>query len=389
MRTGRKTIFVFSFEPWGNMWYSKQHYAAELAKKHKVYFICPPKRWRLLDLFSRGVRLRKSAEGVYVVDYRNNLPIRILPRRLRHWAFRAQARKLSRLLSPDEGANILWSFCPTPVVLSSRLRTPGTKLIYHVVDPYHTFEADRSCAQQADLVVTVNNWFLGRYRELNPRTIMVPHGTRKPEVKAHASEELIPSAWLPYAVLAGSIDDRIDHGLLIATAQALPQVNLILIGPLYAVPPDTSAKRRKLLDLPNVFHAGPIHPDKLSAIVQGSLAGLIAYFPEPYAKEPEKPTGTPHKALSYLTQLKPVISTYNCYIPSLEGKGIYKVEDTAGFIQHLEQAWKGMLHLDEGQVRAYVRDHAYSSLVAGILGHLEGRSPAQVQPTGIHTGQPV
>lgn len=370
------------------MWYSKQHYAAELAKHHRVYFISPPDKWRFRDLFTWRLRQRTTPEGVTVVDYRNNLPISILPRVIRHWAYQIQARKLSRLLDPAAD-NILWSFCPTPVVLSNVLKSPGTRLIYHVVDPYHTFAADRPCAGQADLVVTVNSWFRNRYQLLNPRTIMVPHGTRKLEVKAHDSKSLVPSDWLPYAVLVGSIDYRIDYDLLIATAQAIPKLNLVLIGPLHDLPHAASAKRHKLLEMPNVFHAGPFHPDELSAIVHESLAGLIAYFPEPYSKEPDKPTGTPHKALSYLSQLKPVISTYNCYIPSLESKGIYKVEDTAGFIQSLERARQGQLHLDEYLVRAYVQEHGYSNLISKIFDQLESGIPQHGGPSNIHTSQPV
>ena len=49
---GLRTIFLFSNEPWSDMWYSKHHYAAELAKRHEVYFVNMPERWRPTDLFS-------------------------------------------------------------------------------------------------------------------------------------------------------------------------------------------------------------------------------------------------------------------------------------------------------------------------------------------------
>lgn len=48
--SGRKTTLPFTLEPWGDMWYSKHHYAAELSKCRIEYFISPPDKWCPTDL---------------------------------------------------------------------------------------------------------------------------------------------------------------------------------------------------------------------------------------------------------------------------------------------------------------------------------------------------
>ncbi|MFN3876464.1 MAG: hypothetical protein ACK4L7_11195, partial [Flavobacteriales bacterium] len=63
----RRCIVIFSLEPWGDMWYSKHHYAAQLAQDHDVFFVSLPDRWRWTDLFSRRAKVSRVPEGVQVV----------------------------------------------------------------------------------------------------------------------------------------------------------------------------------------------------------------------------------------------------------------------------------------------------------------------------------
>lgn len=365
MRSDHRTILLFSFEPWGGMWFSKHHYAAELARDHTVYFISPPDKWRFRDLFSFKLKLTRTSEGVIVVEYRNHLPLRLLPPFLAKWIQHLTARKLGSLLQPD--GNLLWCFHPTPLMLQRVLRTKGTRSIYHVVDPYQTFTMDLPCARAADLVVAVNPWFLDHYRKLNPNIVLIPHGVRSTDrVLVSQRARTYRNKWNPYVVMAGGINQRLDYELLIATARRLPELHLVLAGVLSPLAPPLDTLRNQLLAMPNVTHAGVFTPDELCILIEGSVAGLVAYPFEAKQDQPAHPYGS-LKPLTYLSQLKPVITTINCYIPELAGKGVCKVEDRDEFIEAVQQAMDGRLTVDTVSVESYLDQMTYGKLIRKIL----------------------
>lgn len=372
------TILLFSWEPWGDMWYSKQHYAAELAKHHVVYFITPPYRWKIGDLFSGGITVRKTPENVRVVTYRNKLPLRLLPPFLAKVAIRRLARRLGALLG--DGQNILWYFHPTTLVLQDEMVRKGTKRIYHVVDWYDNFAEDRACTGQADLVVAVNARIAERYGRINPRIMVVPHGISRaertaPDVPATDGED----QGRPYLVLAGELSPDIDLELLIGIARKYPGCDLRIAGKLNPLPPGKEELRQQLLALPNVIHMGILHPQReLKGLIRKAKAGLIAYNFKPDPNYPADRTRTPLKTLTYLAQHLPVISSINCYIDTLEEKAIFKADDEAGFLALVEQALDGRLALrfDHGKVDEYLDGIEYGKLVRGILEKLDGMEAA-------------
>lgn len=362
------------------MWYSKHHYASELAKDHVVYFITPPDKWRLSDLFQRKIRLRKIPEGIVLVEYRNYLPLRILPTALASLMHRITARKLARLLSGK--GDILWAFHPTPIVLQKVLRTPGTKLIYHVVDPYDTLPFDSACAQAANLVVTVNAGFQEYYSNLNTNLMLVPHGVRTVDRIADLERVMQHQRKLgPYVVLAGALNYRVNFNLLRRAAQNFPQLCIALAGPLPTLPPALEAERSNLLAMPNVFHAGILHPDELRNLVRGANAGIVAYNYKAWTLTATKPSGS-LKVLTYLAQLRPVISTINSNIPELDGAGVYHVTTDEEFLFRWGQAAEDTLALNEDRVCSYLDMIEYPVLIQEIFkalndGHVGFHAPME------------
>lgn len=370
MHLERRTIFIFSWEPWGGMWYSKQHYAAALAKHHTVYFISPPTRWRPRDLFARGLRLCTTPEGVTVVDYRNNLPLRALPKALARRVQRSTAKKLSRLLA--ESGNICWCFYPEPIALQPALRTGSVQLIYHVVDPYEALELDEASARAADLVVAINAGFLARYALLNPQVLLVPHGVRDEDRSFDPQRtEHYRGQWAPYFVLAGALGKDVNYALLQDLASELPHARLLLAGKLPLLPPDTAEQRKALLELPNVHHVGLLHPNELRNLIRGAQAALIAYDFEPTTNPQGKPGRTPLKAIAYAAQHIPVISSINCHVPELEAKCIFKADDPRAFITLAKDALAGRLQAIPAAIDAYLDRNTYDKLVHRILDALD------------------
>lgn len=365
---GRKTILLFSLEPWGDMWYSKHHYAAELAKDHTVYFISPPDRWRPVDLFSRGIKLRKTPEGVIVVDYRNNVPLRILPHAMARWMHWLTARKLAHLLKDQ--SNLLWAFHPTPIVLQKVFREKKTQLIYHIVDPYENFRADVACARAANLIVAINPGFLSYYGKLNTNIILISHGVRSIDLtEDQAGNANYSDQWGKYVVLAGALDHRLNYKLLLESANNFQQIKLIMAGPLPRLDRGIALERSRLLALPNVLHVGVAHPDALRHIVGASVGGIVAYHFDNWANRPTNPSGS-LKILTYLTQLRPVITTIEDNIPELSDRAIYKVDTEAEFLSRMQQVADGRLGLEEDLVRNYLGRMTYPVFIEKILKHL-------------------
>lgn len=365
-----RAIFLFSLEPWGDMWYSKHHYAAFLAKRSPVYFISLPDRWRWTDLFSWRARVNTVKEGVHVVAYRNNLPLRLLPPWLARWVNRANAWKLRRLMPSTDV--IFWCFHPAAVMESRILRRPGTKLVYHVVDPYQSLPNDSSFARASDLVAAINPWYVEYYGGLNPNCLLVPHGVRSEDrVSQPGKAEHYRTLWGDYAVMAAGINYRTNYTLLSAVARRYPNLRLVIVGQLFGLEAAQQQQREQLFALPNVTYVGVKHPDILRDIIRGALMGLVTYDFEPTRSVPVTGVGTPLKVITYLAQGCPVVSTLNSYVPVLDGRGNFKAEDEKHFVELVGELIDGRISVDHDVVDRYLDSVNYARLTERIIDHLE------------------
>lgn len=380
MSSPQRTIFVFSLEPWGNMWYSKHHYAARLAKSHAVYFVSLPDRWRWTDLFSFSVKVRSVEEGVNVVEYRNNLPLRFLPRWLVGLVARLNALKLQRLL--PNGEVLYWSFHPTSVLDHKTLRRPGSKTIYHVVDPYQSLPNDSAFAKRSDLVVAINPWYLEYYGKLNPNCMLIPHGVRT-EDRAHNARAALAlqQQWGRYMVLATGLSQHVNYALLYKVATHYPDVSLVVVGQLFDLKPAERALRDRLFALPNVRYDGVKHPDDLKDLIKGAVVGLLTYDIEPTLETPISAGRTPLKVLTYLAQLCPVVSTNNSFINVLEGKGHFKAENEDHFVALVGDVLLGTRRVETDTVNTYLDSVEYGKIIDRILLRLDASEVQAPPPT--------
>jgi len=369
MQRSPRAIFLFSLEPWGDMWYSKHHYAAFLAKSYPVYFISLPDRWRWTDLFSMSARVRTVKEGVHVVEYRNNLPLRLLPAPLERLMNRLNAWKLRRLVPSSD--LLLWCFHPAAVVESKVLRRPGTKVVYHVVDPYQGLTNDSSFARSSDLVAAINPWYLHYYSRLNGTCLLIPHGVRAEDrTPRPAQVAYYKELWGSYAIMAAGLNYRTNYALLIDLARQRTDLRLIVAGELFTLDTEQQIRREALFALPNVTYIGVKHPDALRDIIRGAAMGLVTYDFEPTRSIPETGEGTPLKVITYLAQGCPAITTINSYVPVLDGHGIFKAEDTDHFIKLVGEVLEGRRTTDQVVVERYLDSVDYERLTNRILERL-------------------
>ncbi|MBP7515884.1 MAG: hypothetical protein KA791_15160 [Flavobacteriales bacterium] len=363
--TTARSIFLFSNEPWGDMWYSKHHYAAELAKHHEVYFVNMPRRWGLSSLFSWRARTRLTPEGVHVVDYTNTLP-----RRLGEFVGRWSGRKVMRL-RPHAKA-VCWSFNPLALQECLAMRAGGATLIYHTVDPYQAFPEDAIMARSADLMVCVNKWFFDYYERYNPHRVLVPHGVRREDREFEAGAvERLRSEHGRFALLAASLTEYANFPLLTAVAQHFPGTRLLVVGSKFPLSADAGMECDEFLALPNVIYLGVRHPDELRNLARAAAVGLLAYDFEVRRSVPISGGRTPLKVLTYLAQHCPLVTTNNSYIPELEDKGCFKADTAEGFLRIMAEVLEGRLTVDGDAVDRYMNEVTYEKLVERVFRALD------------------
>ena len=366
--TKHRTIFLFSNEPWSDMWYSKHHYAAELAKRHEVYFVNMPGRWQPADLLSWRASTWVSPEGVHVVSYRNTLP-----RKAGGFVGRWGGRKILRL-RPDAHA-VCWTFNPLALDECSAIQRAGARCIYHVVDPYQSFPEDKWMARSADLMVTVNRWFLDYYAPLNQHRLLVPHGVRAED---RHCDPVAVEKWRTehgrYALFAASLSDFTNYQVLIRAAERFRELTFLVAGREFPLPPEMEQERDQLLSMPNVVYLGVKHPDELRDLVRGAVVGLLAYDFEVRRVVPLSGGRTPLKVLTYLAQHCPLVTTNNSYIPELEDKGCFKADDTEEFLRVMGDVLNGRLTVDTAVVDHYLDGMDYAALTEHILRSLDAVS---------------
>ena len=387
----RRCIVIFSMEPWGDMWYSKHHYAAQLALENDVYFVGLPDRWRWTDLFSFRARAWRVPEGVHVVAYRNNLPLRVIGRRLSSWINRLNARKVARILPST--ADVIWSFFPTTLAMHLARMHGGSKVIYHVVDPYIERPMDHLFARSADLVVAINPWYLDHYRRINANCMLIPHGVQASDRRSQEAEvNAYRSQHGRFALLASGLSGSLNFPLLIKLAQARPEMQLVVVGKKFPLNEAAHAQYRMLFSLPNVHYLGVLHPEKLKSLVKAAAVCLVAYEFEPARSVPVSAGRTPLKALTYLAQHCPTVSTNNSYVLALEGKGLFKAEDPDHFLELVNEVLLGHRQVDAAAVDAYLDSVGYGALSERIISGLFNAPPIPAVRDGrkvIPQGHPV
>jgi hypothetical protein len=114
----------------------------------------------------------------------------------------------------------------------------------------------------------------------------------------------------------------------------------------------------------NVHFLGIKDGKELKNYIHASAACIIPYHFTP------KKTGdirSPLKALHYLAQFKPVITSFDCEIDELENKAIYFAKDQTAFIQLLDDCLKKKNVYDQQAVKNYLDRSRYDKFIDKIL----------------------
>lgn len=337
-QTGQKPEFILSsILQWYEVWQRPQHFASHLSGDHKVCFLSPvpvhhvvgdAQLWRERRMKQVSENLTVFAPLVLPGENKVGL-IRALNRLLWSSYLREAAMKL------DMQAPVLWLNFPfnPRLVKAAQFRA----VIYDVMDEFTEFSIAPSNAQElekellkiASFVSTGTYALLEKKKGLHPKVEYIPCGvdfelfngvvTRKPPLPPDFPKT--KGAVLGYF---GSLNERIDAGLIEEVARRRPAWTIVMIGP---VQRSYSGDRQ----LRNIHYLG----------LKGyrSLPAYLAHFDVcmmPYKVTEATSHISPVKLLEYFAAGKPVITTRIPDVLRFYESLVWVVDDANEFITSAE-----------------------------------------------------
>lgn len=356
------TIFLSSNEPWGDIWFSKQHVANELAQLgHQVFFINAPQKWSFKNLFNHNFKATKIDVNLSIVDYNNPFPLRINKAFFLKLNDYLIGKKL-KALAPENRPIIWWQFDPFRFIDLPAF--PNATRIYHVVDPYQHIWSDIELAKRADLLVLVSKLYEKNYQQLNKKSVYIPHGISANELIIDATrvQKIRQELGEGYLIFVGTINPDVDLALLHKIATEINDQKLVLIGPVRVLPTD-KAQLEQLFAHENVVHLGTKKATELKEYISLASIGIVPYKNE----KVENVHRTPLKLLNYIAQSKPIVTTLNYELDNLKNQIIFEAYQHKDFIAQLRAILIGKRSVNHSLIEAYQTSVLYPKLITKIL----------------------
>jgi UDP-galactopyranose mutase len=296
-------IVVFSHLRWDFVYQRPQHLLSRLAAGHDIYFIEEP-------IYEENVapywEENKPAERVTV--YRPHLPVG-------GPGFNDEQvpllNTLVRQLFADEGIQdysyVVWLY--TPMALPVAKLLAPVAVVYDCMDelsafksaPAELIERETALLQWADVVFTGGPSLYrakeGKHANLHcfPSSVDAAHFATAKSIEEAPSQAALPH---PRFGFFGVVDERMDIELLDALAEAHPEWQIVIVGPVVKI--DAAA----LPSRPNLHFMGPSLYANLPSYLAGWDVCLL-----PFALNESTKFISPTKTLEYLAAEKPIVST--------------------------------------------------------------------------------
>lgn len=307
-------VLVLSHLRWDFVYQRPQHLLSRCAAARRVFFCEEPvvhddrEMTPRLEVSSRGAKLRVCVPH--------------LPRGLPHADAEAAQRDLIDRLIAEESIEhyAAWYYSPIPVGFTRHLRPLVT--IYDCMDELSGFagaspllrERERELFARAHLVFTGGHSLWEAKREQHPSVYAFPSSidaahfgrartsTRIFESSPSIADSPEPSdqADIPRPRLGyfGVIDERMDLELLAGVADARPDWQIVMVGPVVKIDPAALPRRA------NIHYLGGKAYQDLPAYIAGWDVALM-----PFARNASTRFISPTKTPEYLAAGKPVVST--------------------------------------------------------------------------------
>lgn len=298
-RTTMTSLVVFSHLRWDFVYQRPQQLMSRLAARHPVVFVEEPmpgaeRPW-----------LEQHSPCAGVVVLRMHLPGQAHGFHDEHMA--GLGELLDGYLREQRIDDyLLWFYTPLAFPLADGLTPCG--MVYDCMDELAAFdfappaliERENAMFDAVDLVFTGGRSLYESKRARHPDVHCFPssvdqaHFGRR-DVPDHPDQLAIAHPRLGYY---GVIDERLDLGLVAAVADAHPEWQVVMVGPVVKIDPASLPQR------PNIHWMGQRRYDELPAFLSGWDVCLM-----PFALNASTRFISPTKTLEYLAAGKPIVST--------------------------------------------------------------------------------
>ena len=332
----RPALIVFSHLRWGFVFQRPQHLLTRLAKDFQVFFVEEP------------VHDASSTAWLGSVQHDSGVEVLTPHTPVDHPGFHDDQLAAIRPLIAEFAANreledpFVWLYTPMALPLLSALSPRA--VIYDCMDDLASFKfappelvkREASLMKSADLVLTGGPSLYERRKDLHANIHCLPSAVDEQHFApanllsfsrdAANAEALHAGLSRPRLGFFGVIDERLNLELVAGIADARPDWQLVMVGPVVKIDPATLPRRD------NIRWLGMQSYEMLPYLqAQWDICIL------PFALNEATRFISPTKTLEYLAGEKPVISTPILDVVTLYGEVVTIADDAAGFVAAAEQ----------------------------------------------------
>ncbi len=283
------TVIVFSHLRWEFVWQRPQHILSRIAKNKKLIFIEEP---------TAEEKVYSPAENITVVQPQTG------PTNGKELA------KIAKHYAGDTkiGETVFWFYSPMFVDVLDELQ-PGL-VVFDVMDELSAFKGappellakEKKLFGFADIVFTGGKSLYESKRKHHNNVFCFPSSVEREHFETALSDLPAPTDLVdvkkPIVGYYGVIDERIDLDLLGKAADMLPDVSLVMIGPVVKIHQEALPKN------PNIFYPGGKQYKELPAYLKQFDIAMM-----PFALNESTKFISPTKTLEYMAAKKPIISS--------------------------------------------------------------------------------
>lgn len=326
------TIIVFSHLRWSFVYQRPQHLLSRLASRYRVIFMEEPVPGAAEDVLEQlqptpNVQVLRP----HVTSSASGFHDDLLP------VLKSQLARFIREQGIDD--YLVWFYTPMALPLASELQPRA--VIYDCMDelsafknaPRQLIQRENALYQQADLVLTGGPSLYRSKRERHPNvhcfasSVDAAHFALVPmsadgAVQDHPAQASLARPRLGYC---GVIDERIDLALIAALADAHPEWQLVMVGPVVKIAPQSLPQR------PNIHWLGQQSYEDLPQLMAGWDVCLL-----PFALNEATRFISPTKTLEYMAAGQPCVSTRIRDVAEPYGHVVAIADSTAEFITACE-----------------------------------------------------
>jgi glycosyltransferase involved in cell wall biosynthesis len=331
-------LIVASHLRWSFVWQRPQQLLSRLARHHRVLFVEEP----LAITDTEGAPmpvLQEVIPGVVTMtpvvpeSECNGTPLWLWPCQS---LVARQVRDAIRAL--DLRHRALWFYTPTPEFMVEAVKPE--MIVYDVMDELSNFkfappqlrEQEQRLLRQAAVVFTGGASLYDVKKHFNPNTHLFASGVDAAHYSRAADPETTVPDWMeqlptPRATYIGVIDERLDYDILRGLAEARPEVQFVMCGPVVKVDPADLPKA------PNLHYPGQQAYDDLPRILKGTDVCLM-----PFARNEATKFISPTKTLEYMAADRPILSTPIKDVERFYSDIVFLADTPEGFVARLDAA---------------------------------------------------